>query len=84
MVSGEGSLIVPNITEGEYASWEGVEYYCIATDNIGFDVAVRSRTITVFYACESKSCCIELTIILSPKVLITFQILMDLNKWRSQ
>ena len=52
MVNGEGSLIVPNITEGEYASQEGVDYYCIAWDNIGFDVAVRSRNITVYYACE--------------------------------
>ena len=52
MVNGKGSLIVPNITEGEYASWEGVDYYCIASDNIGFDVAVRSRNITVYYACE--------------------------------
>ena len=52
MVNGEGSLIVPNITEGEYASREGVDYYCIASDNIGFNVAVRSRNITVYYACE--------------------------------
>ena len=62
-MNGEGSLIVPNITDGEYASRKGVDYYCIARDNIGFDVAVRSRTITVFYACEIKSCCIELVII---------------------
>ena len=53
MVNGEGSLVVPNITEGEYASREGVEYYCIASDNIGYSVAVRSRMITVYYACES-------------------------------
>ena len=52
MVNGEGSLIVPNITEGEYAIREGVEYYCIARDNIGFDVAIRSRTIIVYYACK--------------------------------
>ena len=52
MVNGEGSLIVPNITEGEYTSQEGVDYYCIARDNIGFDVAVRSRNITVYFACE--------------------------------
>ena len=52
MVNGEGSLIIHNITEGEYASREGVGYYCIARDNIGFDVAIRSRTITVYYACE--------------------------------
>ena len=54
MVSGKGSLIVPNITEEEYASQEGVDYHCIASDNIGFGVALRSRTITVFYACESN------------------------------
>ena len=53
MVNGEGSLVIPNITEGEYASRKGVDYYCIASDNIGFDVAVKSRTITVFYTCES-------------------------------
>ena len=52
MVNGEGSLIVPNITEGEYASQEGADYYCIARDNIGFDVAIRSRTIMVYYACK--------------------------------
>ena len=55
MVNGEGSLIIPSITEGGYASREGVDYYCIARDNIGFDVAVRSRTITVYYACESDT-----------------------------
>ena len=55
MVNGEGNLTVPNITEGEYASWEGVDYYCIARDNIGFDVAIRSRTIIVYYACELLS-----------------------------
>ena len=55
MVNGEGSLIVPNITEGEYASREGVDYYCIARDNIGYNVAIRSRTITVYYACEFQS-----------------------------
>ena len=55
MVNGEGSLIVPNITEGEYASREGVDYYCIARDNIGYNVAVRSRNITVYYACESDT-----------------------------
>ena len=46
------SLIVPNITEGEYANREGVDYYCIARDNIGFEIAIRSRSITVYYACE--------------------------------
>ena len=52
MMNGKGSLIVPNITEGEYASREGVDYYCIARDNIGFNVAMRSRTVTVYYACK--------------------------------
>ena len=52
MVNEEGSLVIPNITEGEYASREGVDYYCIARDNIGFNVAIRSRTVTVYYACK--------------------------------
>ena len=52
MVNGEGSLVIPNITEGEYASREGVDYHCIARDNIGYNVAVRSRSITVYYACK--------------------------------
>ena len=63
MVNEEGSLIVPNITEGKYASREGVDYYCIASDNIGYGVALRSRTITVFYACESIVYCILYIII---------------------
>ena len=53
MVNQEGSLVVTNITEGEYASREGVDYYCVARDNLGYVAAIRSRTITVFYACES-------------------------------
>ena len=53
MVNQEGTLVIPNITEGEYARREGVEYHCIASDNIGYSVAVRSRTITVYYACKS-------------------------------
>ena len=55
MVNENGSFIVHNITEGEYASREGVDYFCIASDNIGYSVAVRSRTITVYYACEFPS-----------------------------
>ena len=50
-----GTLTVYNITEGEYASVDGVNYYCIATRIIGssnYLASVRSRTITVFYACE--------------------------------
>ena len=61
MVNEEGCLIVPNITEGEYASREGVEYSCIAKDNIGFDVAVRSRNITVYYACKFSNATIGIT-----------------------
>ena len=52
MVNETGHLVLPNITEGDNASREGVDYYCIAKDNIGFDVAIRSRTITVYYACK--------------------------------
>ena len=50
-----GTLTVYSITEGEYASVNGVNYYCIATRFIGnsnYSASVRSRTITVFYACE--------------------------------
>ena len=52
LINREGSLVLPNIIEGEYASREGVEYYCIASDNISYSVAVRSRTIIVYYACK--------------------------------
>ena len=52
-MNGEGTLVIPNITEGEYAGREGVEYYCIVSDNIGYVTAVRSRNITVYHACES-------------------------------
>ena len=52
MVNGTGHLTVPNITEGKYASREGMDYYCIARDDIGFNVAIRSRTVTVYYACK--------------------------------
>jgi hypothetical protein len=54
-----GTLTVFNITEGEYAKVAGVKYYCIASRFIGkgnYSASVRSRTITVFYACE---CCIS-------------------------
>ena len=50
-----GTLTVYNITEGEYASVEGVNYYCVATRFIGkgnYSASVRSRTINVFYACK--------------------------------
>ena len=50
-----GRLTVVNITEGEFASRQGVEYYCVASKTIGknnYTTSVRSRTITVFYACD--------------------------------
>ena len=52
-----GTLTVYNITEGEYASVEGVNYYCVATRFIGkgnYSASVRSRTIKVFYACKCR------------------------------
>ena len=52
-----GTLTVYNITEGEYASVEGVNYYCVATRFIGkgnYSASVRSRTIKVFYACKTN------------------------------
>ena len=58
MVDDNGTLVIPNITNGTYASREGVQYHCIATDNLMIDdqqkylAGVRSRTITVFYACK--------------------------------
>ena len=55
MVDQVGTLTVFNITEGEYASCDGVEYYCIVSRNIGkesYTASVRSRTVTVFYACK--------------------------------
>ena len=55
MVDEEGNLVVVNITEGEYASRRGVEYNCVASKVIGknsYTASVRSRTITVFYACK--------------------------------
>ena len=52
LVNEEGSLVIPRIAEGDYASREGVDYYCVVRDNIGYNIAVRSRTITVYYACE--------------------------------
>ena len=49
-----GTLFVPNITEGKFARLEGVVYYCTATNTIGqsaYTATVRSRDITVTYAC---------------------------------
>ena len=45
----DGTLSIPNITEGEFASREGVSYYCTATKTFG---TIRSRSVDVFYACE--------------------------------
>ena len=55
MVDKEGNLVIANITEGEFASRDGVSYYCMASKVIGknsYTASVRSRTITVFYACK--------------------------------
>ena len=51
-----GTLFVPNITEGEFARPGGVVYYCTATNTIGwpaYKATARSRDITVTYACEA-------------------------------
>ena len=61
MVDQVGTLTMFNITEGEYASQAGVEYYCVASRNIGkrsYTASVRSRTITVFYACKLLQQCL--------------------------
>ena len=56
MMDPYGNLTIFNITEGEYASRSGVEYYCVATKIIGrnysYAASVRSRSISVFYACK--------------------------------
>ena len=55
MIDQVGTLTVYNITEGDYASRDGVKYYCVASRKIGkgnYTASVRSRTITVFYACK--------------------------------
>ncbi len=49
LVQNDGSLLVVNITEGEYASAGGTQYYCTANNIHGI---IRSRIITVLYACE--------------------------------
>ena len=45
----DGSYLFPNITEAHmaYASGDGVEYYCTATNDFG---TIRSRTVKAFYA----------------------------------
>ncbi len=48
-VQEDGSFLVVNITEGDYASADGTDYYCTATNDYG---TIRSRDITVYYACK--------------------------------
>ena len=47
----DGSYVFPNITAADsaYASGDGVEYYCTASNDFG---TIRSRTVTAFYAGE--------------------------------
>ncbi len=50
-----GTFLFQNITKGEYASTAGVIYHCEATNTIGepgFIATIRSRDITVHYACK--------------------------------
>ncbi len=54
-VLSDGTLLIVNITEGEFASTAGVVYHCEATNTIGepeFIATIRSRDITVHYACK--------------------------------
>ena len=47
-----GSLVIPTVVEGVDASRGGILYHCRATsDQFG---TIRSRTATVYYACELK------------------------------
>ena len=47
----DGSYLFPKITEANstYASGDGIEYYCTATNDFG---TIRSRTVRAFYAGE--------------------------------
>ncbi len=50
-----GTFLVQNITDGKHASMAGVIYRCEATNTIGepgFIATIRSRDITVYYACK--------------------------------
>ena len=49
LVLESGTLFIPNITEGESASRDGIPYYCTATNTLG---TIRSKTVQVFYACK--------------------------------
>ena len=45
MVDDKGNVVIENITEGEYASQDGVSYYCVASKVIGknsYTASVRS------------------------------------------
>ena len=45
-----GSLVIPSVVEGVDASRGGIPYHCRASSaQFG---AIRSRTATVYYACE--------------------------------
>ena len=45
----DNSYVFPNITETDsaYASGDGIQYYCTATNDFG---TIRSRTVKAFYA----------------------------------
>ena len=49
----DGSYIFRNITAADsaYASGDGIEYYCTATNDFG---TIRSRTVRAFYAGERE------------------------------
>ena len=67
-VLSNGALLVANITEGEFASTAGVVYHCEATNTIGepeFIATIRSRDITVHYACKQFMHCKNCVIIFS-------------------
>ena len=57
LITNEGSLLIPNITEGEYASRTGVTHHCEATNIIGktnISATIHSRDISVTYACKNN------------------------------
>ena len=61
----DGSYVFPNITEADsaYASEDGIEYYCTATNDFGI---IRSRTARAFYAGEREkysTCAVKITVV---------------------
>ena len=48
-VQDDGSLLVEGITEGDFASRDGIIYYCTASNSYR---TARGLNITVIYACE--------------------------------